>query len=127
MINPFIKYRGLEFFGVYETSSGRNDVADAAFSDDRTWTQLAGELIYRFGAEENLFFGARYNVVTGNLAGQESDEVTVDRINVGGGWFLTKNILAKVEYMTQTYKDYPAGQFEDGKFSGVVLEAVIAF
>jgi hypothetical protein len=127
MINPFIKYRGLEFFGVYETSSGRNDVADAAFSDDRTWTQLAGELIYRFGAEENLFFGARYNVVTGNLAGQENDEVTVDRLNIGGGWFLTKNILTKIEYMTQTYKDYPAGQFEDGKFEGLVLEAVIAF
>ena len=40
---------------------------------------------------------------------------------------MTKNILAKVEYMSQEYKDYPPGQFEDGKFSGLVIEAVIAF
>jgi len=51
----------------------------------------------------------------------------VDRFNVGGGWFMTKNILAKLEYVTQSYKDYPPGQFENGKFSGVMLEAVIAF
>jgi hypothetical protein len=127
MINPFVKFKGLEFFGIYETSSGFDKVADAAFDSDRTWTQLAGELIYRFGKWEQFYLGGRYNTVSGQLPGEETDKVTVDRINFGGGWFMTRNILAKVEYVSQNYKDYPAGQFEGGKFSGLMIEAVIAF
>lgn len=129
MINPFIKFKGLEFFGVFETTSGFDKVKDAAFDSNRTWTQLAGELIYRFGGKEQFYGGARYNMVKGQLPGVESDKVTVDRFNIGGGWFMTKNILAKVEYVSQSYKDYPVSQvqFAGGKFSGLMIEAVIAF
>jgi hypothetical protein len=127
MINPFVKYKGFEFFGIFESSSGRDDVADAAFSGNRSWTQLAGEALYRFGSKEQLYVGARYNMVTGQLAGEETDKVKVDRINFGGGWFMTKNILAKVEYVAQNYKDYPPGQYVGGKFDGIMIEAVIAF
>ena len=129
MINPFVKFKGLEFFGVFETTSGYDKVADASFDGDRTWTQLAGELIYRFGREEKLYGGVRFNTVTGQLPGEETDKVTVNRFNIGGGWFMTKNILAKIEYMTQSYEDYPVGQvqFRGGKFSGLMIEAVIAF
>jgi hypothetical protein len=127
MINPFVKYKGLEFFGVFETTSGFDEVADASFDGDRTWTQFAGELIYRFGRQEQFYAGGRYNTVSGQLPGEESDKVTVNRFNIGGGWFMTKNILAKVEYVSQSYEDYPAGQFQDGKFDGLMIEAVIAF
>jgi hypothetical protein len=126
MINPFIKFKGLEFFGVFETTSGYDKAKDT-FDGDRTWTQLAGELIYRFGGKEQFYGGARYNTVTGQLPGEESDKVTVNRFNIGGGWFMTKNILAKVEYVSQSYEDYPPGQFDDGKFDGLMIEAVIAF
>jgi hypothetical protein len=127
MINPFVKFKGLEFFGVFETTSGYDQVKDAAFDSNRTWTQIAGELIYRFGGKEQFYGGGRYNMVTGQLPGVESDKVTVDRFNIGGGWFMTKNILAKLEYVSQSYKDYPVGQFNEGKFSGLMIEAVIAF
>jgi hypothetical protein len=127
MINPFIKYKGLEFFGVYENSSGRDDAVDTGFSGNRNWNQLAAEVIYRFGNKEQLYLGARYNAVSGQLPGVEDDKVKVDRINIGGGWYLTKNILTKLEYVSQSYKDYPPGQFEDGEFSGLIIEAVIAF
>jgi len=128
MINPFVKFKGLEFFGMYETSFGRDVVADAAFTGNRTYTQLAGELLYRFGKKEQFYTGGRYNTVNGQLPGEETDKITVDRINFGGGWFLTKNILAKVEYMSQSYKDYPTGNsLAGGKFSGFMMEAVIGF
>jgi hypothetical protein len=127
-LNPFIKAGGLEFFGIFETVAGRNDATDSGFSGNRNWTQIAGEVIYRLGAEEKTFLGFRYNSASGQLPGEETDKVTINRINVGGGWFLTKNVLAKLEYMSQSYKDYPAGNnLEDGKFSGVVLEAVVSF
>jgi hypothetical protein len=112
MINPFIKVGGLEFFGIYENAAG---------SDDETWNQYAGELIYRFGNNENFYVGGRYNTAS-------NDDVSVDRFNIGGGWFMTKNILTKVEYVNQQYNDYPTGDlYDDAKFNGFNIEAVISF
>lgn len=122
MINPFIKYGGLEFFGIYERASGKA----AAEEDERVWNQYAGELIYRFGTDEDLYVGGRYNVADGELA--SGDDVSVNRFNLGAGWFMTKNILAKLEYVTQRYNDYPVTDLHnDGKMNGIVFEAVISF
>ncbi len=122
MINPFVKYQGLEFYGVIETVTGKN-IGDA---DSRNFNQYAGELIYRFGAEEDVYLGGRYNVVSGELAPNTDVEIT--RLNIGGGWFLTKNVLAKLEYVSQKYNDFPVGSiYEDGEFNGFMLEAVISF
>jgi hypothetical protein len=127
MFNPFVKYRGLEFFGVFETSSGRDDVTDLSFSGNRNWTQTAGELLYRFGSREQLYIGGRYCMVSGQLQGEATNKVSVDRTNFGGGWFFTRNILAKVEYVSQSYHDYTSPQFKGGKFNGLMLEATIGF
>ena len=122
MINPFVKFQGLEFFGVLEFASGKA----TAEPDTRSFTQLGGELLYRFGSDENIYVGGRYNLVTGDTNAGES--VDISRINVGGGWFLTKNVLTKLEYVTQSYDGFNAGSiFADGKFSGIMLEAVISF
>ncbi len=122
MINPFVKFQGLEFFGVYEVASGKA----AAEADSRTFTQIGAELLYRFGSSENIYLGGRYNLVTGDTAAGES--VDIDRINIGGGWFLTNNVLAKVEYVTQSYSGFTTGTLFDGaKFNGLMLEAVISF
>jgi hypothetical protein len=122
MVNPFVKYRGLEFFGIFESASGRN----LAETERRTYNQYAAELIYRFGNTENFYFGGRYNKVDGKLI--SGDNISVDRYNIGGGWFMTKNILTKVEYVNQTYDGYPATNIKkDGEFKGFMLEAVISF
>ncbi len=122
MINPFVKYKGLEFFGTFETSSGKTN----AETDNRTATQLAGELIYRFGNNENFYLGTRYNTV--NSDDPSGSEVTIDRFQLGGGVFLTKNILAKIEYVNQQYDGYDTTSiFNEGEFKGVLLEAVISF
>jgi hypothetical protein len=127
MVNPFVKFKGLEFFGVYESATGRDDKKDLTFTGNRSWTQVGAEVLYRIGQHEKLYVGGRYNSVSGQLPGQETAKVSVDRINLGGGWFMTKNILAKLEYVSQTYKDYTSAQFAGGKFDGIVIEAVIAF
>ncbi|MEX0993932.1 MAG: hypothetical protein WD599_00295 [Balneolaceae bacterium] len=122
MINPFIKYQGLEFYGVYENSSGKS--IDEA--DTRAFDQLGAELLYRFGADENIYLGGRYNLVTGEMA--DGSDVDISRVNIGGGWFMTKNVLAKLEYVTQTFDGFASGSiYEDGKFNGVMIEAVISF
>ncbi|MDO5638217.1 MAG: hypothetical protein Q4G18_13365 [Myroides sp.] len=122
MVNPFVRYQGLEFFGTFETASGRN----FAETDRRRYTQYAAELLYRFGSQDQFYFGGRYNQVKGELASKQ--DIKVDRYNIGGGWFLTKNIMAKAEYVNQKYDGYPSTNIlYDGKFNGFVLEAVISF
>ncbi|MCR8668473.1 hypothetical protein NO995_12335 [Aestuariibaculum sp. M13] len=122
MVNPFVKYRGLEFFGTIEMTNGRA----LAETDRRNTNQYAGELIYRFGQNENFYVGGRYNMVDAELA--SGDDVTIDRFQASAGWFMTKNILLKAEYVNQCYKDYAVGsQLEDGKFNGAMVEAVISF
>lgn len=122
-INPFVKFKGLEFFGIYEMTSGTT-----AGNMDGTFTQLGAELLYRFGGWEQFYLGGRYNSVSGDY-GNSSSEVNIDRFNVGGGWFLTRNILAKVEYVNQTYdgNGLMGSRFQGGEFNGVVVEAAISF
>ncbi|MDZ7776561.1 MAG: hypothetical protein U5L09_13600 [Bacteroidales bacterium] len=57
----------------------------------------------------------------------QPDSKTISRINVGGGYFLTKNTLVKLEYVSQNYDDAFTGHLQDANFSGIVMEAVIGF
>ncbi|GAB5535067.1 MAG: hypothetical protein Rubg2KO_13160 [Rubricoccaceae bacterium] len=121
-VNPFVKFMGAEVFGVFEQAMGGPDGAGS-------FTQFGGELIYRIGAGENVYVGGRYNTVTGSQT-DGGGELTIDRFNVGGGWFLTDNVLAKAEYVSQTYSGDAftgSNKFEGAEFSGFVLEAAISF
>lgn len=115
MINTFIKYKRLEFFGLYENANGKT-TADADFDFD----QLAFEGLFRFGGLDQFYGGLRYNHV------DNDDDMSVDRFQVAGGWFLTKNVLAKLEYVNQQYKDF-AIYGGDAEFKGIVFEAAISF
>ena len=71
--------------------------------------------------------GARYNVVQGELAGL-AEEVSVDRVEIGAGWFITPNIMLKGEWVTQNYDDFPSRDIRaGGKFDGFMIEGVVAF
>ncbi|MGD8426315.1 MAG: hypothetical protein PVH63_01730 [Balneolaceae bacterium] len=123
MINPFLKYEGLEIFGLYENT---NEMKTSGIKA----VQYSIEGIYRFGADEQLFIGAQYNNVKGNLSGADAsvDESSVDRVQLGGGWFMTNNILMKLDYVNQNYNDFgPNSLFDNAQFDGVMIEAVIAF
>jgi len=122
MINPFVKYKGLEFFGTYENTGGRTRLE----TNRRTFEQYAADLLYRFGKDENFYFGGRYNLVKGRTQAKESVDIT--RFNIGGGWFMTRNILVKLEYVNQKYDGYATTNIlNGGKFNGFMAEAAIAF
>ncbi|MEH0155093.1 hypothetical protein V6R21_13185 [Limibacter armeniacum] len=127
MINPFVSYKGIEFFGTYEHTAGLARQNDEETLEDGGYTQLAADLLYRFGENDNFYIGGRYNQVKGNATG-DADEVTINRYQIGAGWFLTNNILAKVEYVNQEYKDFAENNIlYGGRFNGVMVEAVIGF
>ena len=112
----------MEFFGIYEVVSNADDQGGGFF------TQLAGELLYRFGPDEQLYAGGRYNTVSGEML-EGSPVMNIQRLSLGAGWFLTENILAKFEYVTQTYDGagWQNTKYAGGKFDGLVIEAVVGF
>jgi hypothetical protein len=130
MINPFVKFKGLEFFGTIEFASG----GDKKGTDvKRTVDQYTGDLVYRFGTNEKFYLGARYGTVSGKLANADAKAITINRVESSIGWFMTKNVVAKLAYVNQEYKDY--AQFTGttpndlfgGSFKGLMFESVITF
>jgi septum formation topological specificity factor MinE len=156
--NLFVKFHGLESFTSLEAGSGRSRTETTG---DRNFTQIATDLIYRFGAEENFWVGVRYNTVTAqqyngsvlpaltqvtpasptyagapavttkvDFAAREKGmyDVTINRLAFSAGWFITKNVLAKVEYVTQDYNNFLYNDIRsNAKFKGIVAQAVIGF
>jgi hypothetical protein len=157
VFNPFVKYKGFEFFGNFEqikgnTPQGNGEVKNAitgaslAKIDDRKATQTAVDLLYRFGKTEQFYVGAKYNVVKseillGTSATQQGEafDISIDRTAFAAGWFITPAVMFKAEYVMQNYSDFPGlytnvstGLREShilsgGKFSGFVVQGVISF
>lgn len=124
-INPFVKFRGLEAFGVIEQGEGKT----RAETSTRTVDQYAADVVYRFLPREQLFVGGRYNTVSGEIpiSGRNYD-VSVERMALSAGWFVTPTILLKGEYVTQKYNDFPTLDIRSGgKFDGFVVEGSVAF
>jgi len=122
VVNPFVKVQGFEFFGNLEQASGKA----TAEKVHRVWTQYAGEGLYRFLGDQ-LYVGGRYNLAKGALAGMTGD-VKVERIQTGGGWFVTSNVLAKAEFVRENYMKFPANDIRSGaNFNGFMIEGVVTF
>ena len=124
MINPFLKYKGFELFGTYEMAKGRMITEP----DMRTTTQYAVDLIYRFCEhKENFWIAGRFNSVKAQLPSDPTD-VTINRFVASAGWFMTKNIMIKGEYVNQVYNNFQATDIRSGgKFNGMMMEAVVGF
>lgn len=121
-INPFVKFSGLEFFGVFEVASnGDSDVGGS-------FTQTGAELLYRFGSNEQLYVAGRYNMVSGEVS-DDADTQEISRTNLALGWYLTKNVMTKFEYVTSKYEGdaYTGTKFEGATFDGFMIQAAISF
>lgn len=146
-ISPFVKYKGLEIQGGIDLLSGSvyGDTLTTAGTKEwtkRDWTQFYGEVVYRFLKDEQLYVGARMvnatgepnglrygarDVANGFTAGTQA-KVGINRLSFSAGYFPTKNMLLKVEYTQQEYKDFPWADYRnEGSFSGLVVEAVVGF
>ena len=144
MGNLFVKFHGLEWFSTVESAKGR---ARDEITGERNATQLATDLVFRFGSDENFWVGARYNMLNAKLPKTNAVaavvgppvttavvalapyDVAVNRLAISAGWFITKNVMTKLEYVNQDY-DYasaPQSILNGGNFKGFVLEAVVGF
>jgi hypothetical protein len=52
----------------------------------------------------------------------------VNRYQLGGGWFVTPNVLAKLEWVNQKYNDFPLTDIRSGgQFKGFMVSGVVGF
>lgn len=160
MINPTVKFGGLELFGTYEIMEGNSQVenGEVKYSNptytynggattidklpNRKFTQIEADLVYRFGKGEKFYVGAKYNTVSGTQVfgatttitsnnginqGTRSD-IRIDRTAFAAGWYITRNVMFKAEYVSQKYKDFPTENIlSGGKFDGLVIQGTIGF
>jgi hypothetical protein len=123
VLNPFVKVGGAEFFGNFETATG------GAITEPklRTIHQNVYEGLYRFAADQ-FYVGARYNTVSGELIPKLSADQQVQRYQLGGGWFVTPNVLAKLEWVNQKYLDFPTNDIRHGgQFKGFMMSGSVGF
>jgi hypothetical protein len=123
MLNPFVKFRGAELFGVIERAEGKAN----AETVERQWNQYAVDAVYRFLPDEKAFVGVRFNRAEGPLVGIAGD-VGAERWQFGAGWFILPGLLAKAEYVDQKFFGFPPANVKNGgHFKGWMLEGVVAF
>lgn len=122
-LNALVKVIGFEIFSTYEIAERRTATEEGT----RRVKQLAVDWIYRFGTNGEFFIGSRYNSVKAQLAGF-TEEVEINRAVMSAGYFFTKNILLKAEYVDQRYLHFPEHDYRyNGEFHGGMVQAVVGF
>ena len=116
MFNLFARYKGFEVFGTVESAKGTSPFGGSEFS----YSQYAVEGVFHFGKNEQFFAGGRYNLV------KNDNDMSVNRLQAGAGWSLTKNIMLKAEYADQNYNNFIL-YGDNAGFDGLMFEAAISF
>jgi hypothetical protein len=81
-----VKYQGSSCSARLERATG--SAAAERDLENRTWNQYAVEGIFRFLPREQVYVGARYNTVERPARGRRPADVSIDRFQVGAGWFI---------------------------------------
>ena len=145
-----MKFKGIELFGTYETSSGNSQVenGEIKYSDpdqtyvlstsNRSWQQIEADVVYRFGKNDvttsvpntTKYPAQQYLEQALQLPTSTKVLVRMYQLNV------LPSVLAgssPATYssklnMNQKYNDYPTDNIlSGGKFNGLVVQGIIGF
>lgn len=116
----------------YGNTRDRDINGSAVGSPEEEWNYYMAELRYQL--TRNIYAAARYSGAAADMIGGAASDGTVDRYQIGGGYWLNRFMLAKLEYVHQTYSDFNDGVMVSGvqawrnpKFSGPLLEVSFSF
>ena len=84
----------------------------------------------KYNINKELYVAARYSMSTNESEGISGDDA-LDRIQVGGGYWIADQVLLKVEYVKQTEEAFSGGQQTDGtgeaEWDGFLAELSVTF
>jgi hypothetical protein len=123
----------IKFYGNFGRTQDKDINGSAAGTPEETWNYYAAQVIYKINP--TLYAAARYSGATTAMLNGNASDGKVNRIQIGGGLWLTRNVLVKVEYVDQKYRGFASGQmvnngiqaWRDPEFSGVISEVSFAF
>ena len=98
-----------------------------------TWKYYAGDVVYKL--TPSVYAAGRYSAANSSMFGGASSVGKVRRIQVGGGLWMTRNMLMKVEWVDQKYSGFRMGNMVNNgvdagrnpQFKGLVSEVSFAF
>lgn len=105
----------------------------AAGTPQERWSYYTGQIVYKFSPA--VYAAGRYSTANAHkIAGIASDG-KVGRYQIGGGLWLTRNLLMKVEYVNQKYSRFNSNVVlnngiqaaKNPSFKGVVSEVNFSF
>jgi len=110
-------------YGMYEIADGA-DVYDKSM----TMNHYAVDLVQRFN-NDKFWLAARYEnaVVEYQDAFNDFGDAELTQWQLTAGWFLSKNAVAKIEYIDQERENFSI--YRDGKasFNGFMINASLSF
>ncbi|MGH9360741.1 MAG: hypothetical protein ACRD2T_02405, partial [Thermoanaerobaculia bacterium] len=105
-------WQRLKLYANYGDTEDADANGSLAGTPVENWIYYTGEAVYQLTPK--AYVAARYSAAEAKkLAGLDSDGF-VERIQVGGGYWLTDNILGKLEYVTQGCNDFLPGTVMNG-------------
>ena len=68
------------------------------------------------------------HVPAGQFVAKNYNVQSVNRVQLGGGWFVTPNVLAKAEWVNQKYNDFAVTDIRNGgQFKGFMISGTVGF
>lgn len=121
-----------EFYGNYGDTKDADTNGPLPGKPVEEWIYYAGQIVY--GVTPEIYVASRYSAGRpDSLAGRTSNG-TVDRIQFGGGYKVTENMLVKLELVKEQYSGFKTGEIvgglravEEPEFSGGLMEFAFRF
>lgn len=121
--NLFFKYKDTELYGMYEIADGAD-----VYDKEMKMKHYAVDLVQRF-YNDKFWAAARYENAVVKYADVFNDfgDAELTQWQLGLGWFLSKNAVAKFEYINQEREKFSI--YKDGKasFDGFMINASLSF
>lgn len=123
----------LKLYGHVGRTQDQDINGPGAGTPEETWNYYAGDVVYKITPA--LYAAARYSGATTDMLNGRETDGKVNRIQIGGGFWLSRNMLMKLEYVTQKYSGFREGDmvnngiqaWRDPEFHGLVAEVSFAF
>ena len=121
--NLFLKYQDTEFYGLYEII----DASDV-FQKPLKATHYAVDLVQRF-SNDKFWLAARYENAVQEYADAWNDfgDAELTQVQLAAGWYISKNAVAKLEYIDQERKNFSIYKNGKGSFDGYMISASLSF
>lgn len=123
----------IKLYGHFGQTKDRDINGIAPKHLEETWKYYAADAVYNLTS--TVYAAARYSAANTDKFNGLSSDGKVRRIQLGGGLWLTRNMLMKVEWVDQKYSGFRAGDMvnsgvdagREPRFKGLVSEFSFAF